>query len=95
MVLTGYNVSDIPSEPSTRPPSSLRPAKFEEPYNVFSPCLKWVVVIIIGIAGLFSGLSSNIYFPSLDIIAHVSPSIYAAEAIGFTLNTTHPLKFKN
>ncbi|KAF7957651.1 hypothetical protein EAE96_003225 [Botrytis aclada] len=47
----------------------------EEPYHIFSPKQKWALVIIIGVAGLFSGLSSNIFFPSLDAISkdlHVS-----------------------
>lgn len=42
------------------------------PYHVFSHRRKWAIVILIGIAGLFSGLSSNIYFPALDAIAKVS-----------------------
>ncbi|KAH8897306.1 MFS general substrate transporter [Thozetella sp. PMI_491] len=41
----------------------------DEPYHTFSPKQKWFVVILIGVAGLFSGLSSNIYFPSLDAIS--------------------------
>jgi hypothetical protein len=41
----------------------------EPPYHIFSEKKKWAVVWIIGAAGLFSGLSSNIYFPSLDAIA--------------------------
>ncbi|RDW70965.1 MFS transporter-17 [Coleophoma cylindrospora] len=41
----------------------------EEPYHVFNPKQKWTLVIIIGVAGLFSGLSSNIFFPSLDAIS--------------------------
>ncbi|EFX05151.1 major facilitator superfamily transporter multidrug resistance [Grosmannia clavigera kw1407] len=47
----------------------------EQPYHLFSLKQKWSVVIIIGLAGLFSGLSSNIYFPSLNQISqelHVS-----------------------
>jgi hypothetical protein len=40
-------------------------------YHVFSNKRKWAVVIMIGVAGLFSGLSSNIYFPALDVIAKV------------------------
>lgn len=44
----------------------------KEPYHVFSHGKKWSVVILIGVAGLFSGLSSNIYFPALDAIAKVS-----------------------
>ncbi|KAL2272419.1 hypothetical protein FJTKL_06586 [Diaporthe vaccinii] len=41
----------------------------EQPFHIFNRRQKWFVVIIIGVAGLFSGLSSNIYFPSLDAIA--------------------------
>ncbi|KAF2010006.1 MFS general substrate transporter [Aaosphaeria arxii CBS 175.79] len=43
----------------------------EAPYHVFSNKERWVVVVLIGSAGLFSGLSSNIYFPALDAIAQV------------------------
>lgn len=43
----------------------------EQPYHVFSRREKWFVIITIGVAGMFSGLSSNIYFPSLDAIARV------------------------
>lgn len=44
----------------------------EKPYHVFSERQKWFLIIIIGVAGMFSGLSSNIYFPSLNIIAKAS-----------------------
>lgn len=44
----------------------------KEPYHVFSHGKKWSIVILIGVAGLFSGLSSNIYFPALDAISKVS-----------------------
>ncbi|CZT48345.1 related to synaptic vesicle transporter SVOP and related transporters (major facilitator superfamily) [Rhynchosporium secalis] len=43
--------------------------KEDQPYHVFAKKQKWFVVLTIGAAGLFSGLSSNIYFPSLDAIA--------------------------
>jgi hypothetical protein len=46
--------------------------QLEPPYHIFSNRKKWLVIWIIGAAGLFSGLSSNIYFPSLDAIAKVS-----------------------
>lgn len=46
----------------------------EKPYHVFSKKQKWVTISIIGVAGLFSGLSSNIYFPALDTIAKVRSS---------------------
>ncbi len=44
----------------------------EKLYHVFSQRQKWFLIIIIGVAGMFSGLSSNIYFPSLNIIARAS-----------------------
>lgn len=53
---------------TTRPPS---PVADEGPYHIFGKKKKWLIVITIGMAGLFSGLSSNIYFPSLDAIAAV------------------------
>lgn len=43
----------------------------EQPFHIYNKRQKWFLVVIIGIAGLFSGLSSNIYFPSLDAIARV------------------------
>ena len=43
-------------------------------YHVFSKEEKWTLVIMIGVAGLFSGLSSNIYFSALDAIAQVRNS---------------------
>ncbi|EFQ30678.1 major facilitator superfamily transporter [Colletotrichum graminicola M1.001] len=43
--------------------------EIESPYHVFSRRQKWFVILIIGAAGLFSGLSSNIYFPALDTIS--------------------------
>ncbi|KAJ9130068.1 Major facilitator superfamily transporter [Pleurostoma richardsiae] len=44
-------------------------AEPEEQYHVFSNSRKKLLIGIIGVAGLFSGLSSNIYFPSLNAIA--------------------------
>lgn len=43
-----------------------------EPFSVFTKRQKWFILIIIASAGLFSGLSSNIYNPSLDAISRVS-----------------------
>ncbi len=51
------------------PPPGPQP---EEAYHVFSKSRKRLLIGIIGVAGLFSGLSSNIYFPSLDAIARAS-----------------------
>lgn len=44
----------------------------DEPYHVFGNHMKWVVVAQIGVAGTFSGLSSNIYFPCLKTITKVN-----------------------
>ena len=44
----------------------------EKLYHVFSQRQKWLLIVIIGVAGMFSGLSSNIYFPSLNTIARAS-----------------------
>ncbi|KAK7182545.1 major facilitator superfamily transporter [Paraphaeosphaeria sporulosa] len=41
----------------------------EEVYNIFEKREKWCVVAMIGVAGLFSGLSSNIFFPAIDAIS--------------------------
>lgn len=46
-------------------------AKSQERFHSFTKRQKWGVIIMIGAAGLFSGLSSNIYFPALDLIATV------------------------
>ncbi|KAH8586296.1 major facilitator superfamily domain-containing protein [Bisporella sp. PMI_857] len=53
-------------------------ARVETPYYVFSYKEKWLVVVMIGVAGLFSGLSSNIYFPALDTVAKVSPLFWGS-----------------
>lgn len=50
--------------------SNPRP-RSEQPFHILNKRQKWFLVGMIGIAGLFSGLSSNIYFPSLDAIARV------------------------
>lgn len=44
----------------------------EAAYHVFTKKEKWLVTVIIALAGLFSPLSSNIYFPALGAIANVS-----------------------
>ncbi|KAK3321245.1 major facilitator superfamily domain-containing protein [Cercophora scortea] len=51
-----------------------QPESSQEPFHVFTKRERWFVIVIIGVAGLFSGLSSNIYFPALDQIATVSIS---------------------
>lgn len=46
--------------------------KPEKPFHVFPVSYKRMLIAIIGVAGLFSGLSSNIYFPATKTIADVS-----------------------
>ncbi|RFU32908.1 hypothetical protein B7463_g3431, partial [Scytalidium lignicola] len=46
-------------------------ASIETPYHVFSAAKKKQLVYIVSLAGLFSPLSSNIYFPALSQIATV------------------------
>lgn len=58
-IFNNPNNSDSPEEP---------------PYHVFTKKEKWLVTVIIALAGLFSPLSSNIYFPALGAIANVSHS---------------------
>ncbi|KAK8052206.1 major facilitator superfamily transporter [Apiospora rasikravindrae] len=45
------------------------PEKPEKPFHVFPVSYKRMLIAIIGVAGLFSGLSSNIYFPATKTIA--------------------------
>lgn len=46
-------------------------AAVDEPYHVFGNRKKWLVVVQIGVAGTFSGLTSSIYFPCLHSIKKV------------------------
>jgi len=48
----------------------------EPPYHVFSLAKKKQLVYIVSLAGLFSPLSSNIYFPALGQISKVSRLLY-------------------
>ncbi|KAK3355729.1 major facilitator superfamily domain-containing protein [Neurospora tetraspora] len=56
------SVTEIEDINNSRPP--------EPPYHVFTKKEKWLVTVIIAVAGLFSPLSSNIYFPALGAIAN-------------------------
>lgn len=55
---------------------SLDKALPEPPYHVFTLAKKKQLVYIVSLAGLFSPLSSNIYFPALGQIATVRQNIY-------------------
>jgi hypothetical protein len=52
--------------------ASSPPAATEPPYHVFSRSRKKQMVYIVSLAGLFSPLSSNIYFPALGDVSKVS-----------------------
>ncbi|KAF7357983.1 MFS domain-containing protein [Mycena venus] len=43
----------------------------EEPYSIYTPVEKWFIVALIGFGGLFSPLSSNIYFPVIPTLSEV------------------------
>ncbi|KAK8042859.1 major facilitator superfamily domain-containing protein [Apiospora phragmitis] len=60
---------------SLNEPEKPEPVKPEKAYHIFPKGYKRLLIAIIGVAGLFSGLSSNIYFPATKIIAddlHIS-----------------------
>jgi hypothetical protein len=65
---------DSPSERhfSSTSAYSLEKKLPEPPYHVFSLAKKKQMVYIVSLAGLFSPLSSNIYFPALGQISKVS-----------------------
>jgi hypothetical protein len=49
----------------------------DEPYSVFTPMQKRLIILTAALASSFSPLSANIYYPSLNSLAkdlHVSPS---------------------
>ena len=62
-------------EPSVEAPSEKYGEPPETPYTVFSTPAKQGIVCIVALAGFFSPLSANIYFPALNYIGkdlHVS-----------------------
>lgn len=61
-------------------PFSISQTPDETLYHVFGNKRKWLLVYIVSAAGMFSPLSSNIYFPAIDTIAtdlHASSSLIA------------------
>jgi MFS family permease len=55
-----------------------------EPYSVFTPSQKALIVAIISTAAVFSGLSSHMYFPAIPTIAK-DPSV--SELINLTVTS--------
>jgi MFS family permease len=51
------------------PTASVAASKEEQPYHILSKKQKWNLVIFVSMAGAFSPLSSNIYFPAIDTIS--------------------------
>ncbi|KAF2708580.1 major facilitator superfamily transporter multidrug resistance [Pleomassaria siparia CBS 279.74] len=41
----------------------------EQPYHVFERNEKWTLVVVVGLAGLFPGLTANVYLPTLNAVA--------------------------
>lgn len=57
------------SSPASPRPEPLPLPEVEQPYHVLSTKKKWNLVIFVSLAGAFSPLSSNIYFPAIDTIS--------------------------
>ncbi|KAJ4383124.1 hypothetical protein N0V85_008489 [Neurospora sp. IMI 360204] len=70
-------VTEIEDINHSRPP--------EPPYHVFTKKEKWLVTAIIAVAGLFSPLSSNIYFPALGAIANAIHTDIALVSLTVTI----------
>lgn len=41
----------------------------EEPYSIYTRREKWIIVIMISVAGLYSPLPANIYLPALPLLS--------------------------
>lgn len=69
------------SESDTRSPTpEPAPLQEEPPYHFMTKKQKWNLVIFVSMAGAFSPLSSNIYFPAINTISsdlRVSPTLVA------------------
>lgn len=66
VIVEAYPASEKEEEDNSQSAST------ETPYHVFALGKKKRLVYIVSLAGLFSPLSSNIYFPALNTIANVS-----------------------
>lgn len=49
--------------------SSLEASPEEEPYSIYTKHEKWFIVTMVAIAGLYSPLPANIYFPAIPTLA--------------------------
>ncbi|KAK7398593.1 hypothetical protein QQX98_012030 [Neonectria punicea] len=70
-------LNDVEAEAGTSRQSG---TKDDAPFHVFSQAQKWNIVYLVSLAGSFSPLSSNIYFPAINTISSelgVSSSLVA------------------
>ncbi|RJE23169.1 Sugar and other transporter [Aspergillus sclerotialis] len=58
-----------PNEPKESVSETTGPREQDPPYHILSKQQKWNLVIFVSLAGSFSPLSSNIYFPALETIS--------------------------
>lgn len=67
-------------EPSPAPTNEAGSLDTEPPYHFMTKQQKWNIVFFVSLAGAFSPLSSNIYFPAIATISHdlhISASLVA------------------
>lgn len=65
---------ELPNPPElapAKPEDKFQGKQSETPFHILSGSQKRMLVFLISLAGLFSPLSSNIYFPALDAVARV------------------------
>ncbi|KAH6651383.1 major facilitator superfamily domain-containing protein [Chaetomium tenue] len=79
--------TDLSDDEKPRPPTDQKQqdGPSEPPYHVFTTRKKWELVYIVSLAGLFSPLSSNIYFPALGDIAEDTETDIALIALTVTV----------
>ncbi|KAF7303670.1 MFS domain-containing protein [Mycena indigotica] len=82
--------ADSPS-PSTTPGSSTPDSHQSESFSIYTTKEKWFIVALIGYGGLFSPLSSNIYFPVIPALSQVFGK--SIELINLTVRVSDALLF--
>lgn len=61
-------VQSFPSS-TVNPSAQIHQSPERTPYHVLNKQQKWMLVYVVSLAGMFSPLSSNIYFPAIDTIS--------------------------
>ncbi|TKA44796.1 hypothetical protein B0A55_13079, partial [Friedmanniomyces simplex] len=76
---TDHDRADNPDDVEPRDLESLHTVPTNSPpWSIFTPNQKRFIVLMVAIAGFFSPLSANIYFPALNTLStdfHVTPAI--------------------